>query len=113
MELHHGGRLAVLRFDDALLASCGAHADDTEGLVNLPLGAREVVAVVLFKQQDARTYRLSLRSKGHVDVRGVAGLWHGGGHTNASGCTIVGNFEEVRAAVVGAMARAIDAAGSP
>lgn len=110
MELHHNGRLALLRFDDALLARCGAHTDDTEGLVNLPLGAREVVAVALFKQQDDRTFRLSLRSKGHVDVRGVAGLWKGGGHTNASGCTIVGAFDEVRTAVVGAMAQAIDVA---
>ena len=42
MELHHGDRLAVLAFDDALLAACGATIDDTEGLVNLPLGAREV-----------------------------------------------------------------------
>ena len=52
MELHHDNRLAVLTFDDALLARCGATMDDTEGLVNLPLGAREVVAVGLFKQQD-------------------------------------------------------------
>ena len=51
MELHHGNRLAVLCFDDALLARCGATIDDTEGLVNLPLGAREVVAVALFKRQ--------------------------------------------------------------
>jgi phosphoesterase RecJ-like protein len=49
MTLHEHNRLAVLSFDDALLASCGAAADDTEGLVNLPLGAREVVAVALFK----------------------------------------------------------------
>ena len=64
MELHHDARVASLYFDDAVLASCGATMDDTDGLVNLPLGAREIVAVALFKRQDPDTVRVSLRSKG-------------------------------------------------
>jgi phosphoesterase RecJ-like protein len=109
MTLHHDNRLAVLAFDDDLLRQCGATVDDTEGLVNLPLAAREVTAVVLIKRQDATTYRLSLRSKGDVDVRAVAAQWEGGGHKNAAGCTIVGEATELKDAIVAAMARAIDA----
>jgi phosphoesterase RecJ-like protein len=108
MELLHDGRLALLQFDDALLAACGATIDDTEGLVNAPLGAREVAAVALFKRQADGTTRVSLRSKGTVDVRSVAGLWHGGGHTNASGCTLTGDFEAAKRALVEALIRAID-----
>jgi bifunctional oligoribonuclease and PAP phosphatase NrnA len=108
MELLHDGRLALLQFDDALLAACGATIDDTEGLVNVPLGAREVAAVVLFKRQADGSTRVSLRSKGAVDVRTVAGIWHGGGHTNASGCTLTGDFETAKRALVAALIRAID-----
>jgi phosphoesterase RecJ-like protein len=108
MELHHSDQLAVLVFDDALLASCGATAEDTEGLVNLPLGAKEVVAVALFKRQPGDVSRVSLRSKGDVDVRAVADLWKGGGHKNASGFTITGPYAEVKRAVVAALTRAID-----
>jgi bifunctional oligoribonuclease and PAP phosphatase NrnA len=108
MELLHEGRLALLRFDDALLAACGATIDDTEGLVNVPLGAREVAVVALFKRQADGTTRVSLRSKGAVDVRTVAGIWHGGGHTNASGCTLTGDFETAKRALVAALIRAID-----
>lgn len=107
MELHHGDRLAVLRFDDALLANCGATIDDTEGLVNLPLGAKEVVAVALFKGQPDGTCRVSLRSKGAVDVRTVAAAWGGGGHTNAAACTITDEYEVAKRAMVNAIARAI------
>ena len=57
MELHHANRLAFLPLDDELLRDCGATLDDTEGLVNLPLGARECVAVALFKRQAARFSR--------------------------------------------------------
>jgi bifunctional oligoribonuclease and PAP phosphatase NrnA len=111
MELHHGNRLALLSFDEPLLRQCGALMDDTEGLVNLPLGAEEVVASALIKRQDETTFRLSLRSKGAVDVRRVATRWNGGGHTNAAGCTAVGTEAEVRAAVVQALSEAIDLAG--
>ena len=109
MELHHRNRLAVLAFDDALLSACGATVDDTEGLVNLPLGAQEVVAVALFKRQSADSCRVSLRSKGTVDVRAVADQWHGGGHRNASGLTVrCGDAD--KQAVIAALGRAIDAA---
>jgi phosphoesterase RecJ-like protein len=111
MELHHGGRLAVLEFDDALLARCGATIDDTEGLVNLPLGANEVLAVALFKRQADGSCRVSLRSKPAVDVRGVASKWGGGGHRNAAGATLVGSIEELKSAVVAELAHAIDASG--
>jgi phosphoesterase RecJ-like protein len=107
MELHHGNQLAVLEFDDALLAACGATIDDTEGLVNLPLGARDVVAVVLLKAQGGDRYRVSLRSKGAVDVRMVAANWNGGGHQNAAGCSIAGPIADVKRQLVNAVGQAI------
>ena len=107
MELLHHGRLGVLEFDDALLQRCGATIDDTEGLVNLPLGAREVSAVALFKHQADGSTRVSLRSKGDVDVRTVSGLWGGGGHKNAAGLTLTGDFAAQKTALIGALIRAI------
>jgi phosphoesterase RecJ-like protein len=103
MELHEGNRLAVLYFDDEILARCGATIDDTEGLVNLPLGASEVVAVALLKRQQPGVYRVSLRSKGDVNVRGVAALWQGGGHRNAAGCTAVGELTDIKAKLIAAL----------
>ena len=112
MELYHGHRLALLYFDDDLLASCEATLDDTDGLVNLPLGAQDVLAVALFKRQADGTFRVSLRSKGAVDVRLVAQQWDGGGHTNASGCTIPGPYEDAKAAIVAALGRSLSEANA-
>jgi phosphoesterase RecJ-like protein len=53
---------------------------------------------------------VSLRSKGAVDVRAVAAAWQGGGHKNAAGCTLTGDFFTLYKAVVAAMGRAIEAA---
>ena len=110
MELYHHNRLAVLYFDDDVLARCGADIDDTEGLVNVPLGARETAAVALFKRQTGDTFRVSLRSKGDVDVRAVTALWNGGGHKNAAGCTISGDYTTVKREMVDAIGRALGTA---
>jgi phosphoesterase RecJ-like protein len=110
MELYHDERVAFLYVDDRMLAASGATTDDIEGLVNLPLAARDVVAVALCKRQADGTHRVSLRSKGPIDVRGVAMLWQGGGHRNAAGCTITGACDVEKARLVAAMSAAVDAA---
>lgn len=112
MELHCDDRLALLIFDDDLLSANGASIDDTEGLVNVPLGAREILAVALFKRQNGNGYRMSLRSKGKVDVRQVAMQFDGGGHRNAAGCTIEGDFDEAKRRLIDAIGKALDAAPS-
>lgn len=100
MELHHSGRLAVMYYDDDMLAACGATSDDTDGLVNLPLGAKEVLAVALVRKQTDTQYRISMRSKGDVSVRSVAVQFGGGGHVNAAACSIPGTRASVTADVV-------------
>ncbi len=42
-----------------------------------------------------RHYKVSLRSKGAVNVNAVASVFGGGGHVLASGCVLVGELEEV------------------
>ena len=107
MELHHDQRMALLYLDDALLAACGATNDDVEGLVNMPLAAQEVVAVVMFKRQTTGGFRVSMRSKGEVDVRAVATRWHGGGHKNAAGCTLNGEYDRLKREMIEALGEAI------
>jgi phosphoesterase RecJ-like protein len=113
MELHHGSRMAVLYLDDRLLADSQATNDDVEGLVNLPLAAQEVVAVALFKRQADGTFRVSLRSKGDVDVRAVAARWNGGGHKNASGLTLMGDYQTLKRELVDAVGAALPLSNSP
>jgi len=111
MELHHGDRIALLYVDEPMMEGSGALPDDIEGLVNLPLGAREVQAVALLRRQADGSHRVSLRSKDAIDVRGVAMQWRGGGHRNAAGCTVEGDIAVERGRLLAAMAAAVDAAG--
>ena len=107
MELVDDGRLAVLHLTDEMLQSAGATNNDTEGLINLPLTAREIQAVIFFKIGADGVVRVSMRSKYDVDVRQVASAYGGGGHKNAAGFTAQGKVADVKNEILGRMVEAI------
>lgn len=97
MELDDTGRLATLWLNRKLAGDCGATYDDTEGLINLPLTVKEIQAVIFFKEQGPDDWRVSMRSKGDVDINVVAKEYGGGGHKNASGCSAKGRLDDLTA----------------
>jgi phosphoesterase RecJ-like protein len=96
MELDSTGRLATVFVDHKLAQDCGGTYEDTEGLINLPLTVKEIQAVVFFKESGPNEWRVSMRSKGNIDINAVAKEFGGGGHKNASGCTVKGAFKELK-----------------
>ena len=109
MDLQGGGHVAVLNVDDQILDTTGCAPDDLEGLINIPLAAQSIKAVVMFKAVDGQL-RVSLRSKGAVDVRAVATRRGGGGHQNAAGFSIPEPDEATRPDVVAAVITAVESA---
>ena len=95
MRLDDSGRIAVVHVDRQLAQDCGGTYDDTEGLINLPLTVKEILAVVFFKENAPGDWRVSMRSKGDIDVNAVAKVFGGGGHKNASGCSAQGSLAEL------------------
>ena len=82
--------------------------DDTEGVINQPLTVKDIRAVIFFKQTQGNHYRVSLRSKGDVDIGAVAKEYGGGGHRNAAGCSVDGPIDELRNILVDKVTHAID-----
>ena len=67
-----------------------ATEEDCEGIVNFALGASGVEAAVFLHELPGQCIRLSLRSKGQVNVAAIAEQMGGGGHKSAAGCTLEG-----------------------
>ena len=97
-----GIALATLKIDSSIAAvflthrdmeSVGATDADCEGIVNYAIGIDGVRVAMFLREIENGRYRVSLRSKGDVDVAAVAERFGGGGHKNASGCTIAGPLE--------------------
>ena len=102
------GRIAIVYLDHDMAREAGGTYEDTEGLINLPLTVKEIEAVVFFKQTEGEQYRVSLRSKGDIDVGGVAKSFGGGGHKNAAGCTVSGAIDALQKLFIAKIEDAID-----
>lgn len=102
------GRIAMMRQTLAMRERAEAIDGDNNGFVNIPLAAREIVAVVYMREVEPNKYRASLRSKGNINVAKVAETFGGGGHKNAAGLGIEGNWDEAEARIVAALREAIE-----
>jgi phosphoesterase RecJ-like protein len=112
MQLDATERIATMVVTRQMAADSGTTYEDTEGLVNFPLSAKEVLAVVFFKENGNDDWRVSLRSKGDINVNAVAKEFGGGGHTNASGCGVRGTFEQWQPVFEQKVTTAIDIAAA-
>ena len=108
MQIDPSGRIATLHVDHEMTRAAGGTYEDTEGLVNMPLTVKDIVASVFFKQEQGNEYRVSLRSKGDIDVNAIAKVYGGGGHKNASGCTLTGALDELQKMLTKQLEGAID-----
>jgi bifunctional oligoribonuclease and PAP phosphatase NrnA len=89
-NLHREGRLAWLWIThNDMVRTCAAE-EDCEGIVNYALSIADVEAAVFLHELPEQRIRMSLRSKGNVNVAAIAEGLGGGGHENAAGCTIDG-----------------------
>jgi bifunctional oligoribonuclease and PAP phosphatase NrnA len=108
MQIDPTGRIAIVYVDHEMARQAGGTYEDTEGIINLPLTVKEIQAVVFFKQVDGDEYRVSMRSKGDIDIGAVAKEFGGGGHKNAAGCTVTGPVDKLQKTFIEKMEEAID-----
>ena len=107
LELHEEGRVATAVLTEEMFVRSGASTGDTEGLVDYPRSIAGVMAVALFRQVGADRWKVSLRSRGEVDVEQLARMHGGGGHKNAAGFTTDGEVGALRQQVTGELATAL------
>ena len=89
-NLHRDGELAWMHISRDHMDRAEATDEDSEGLVNYALAIEGVEVALFFREQADGRFRVSLRSKGAINVASVAERFGGGGHECASGCAIEG-----------------------
>ncbi len=93
LMLHENGQISTLYVDHKTHAMNG----DLDGVVDHAMSIDGVEVALFFKEQEPGQQRVSLRSRGKVDVNRIARQFDGGGHILASGCEIKGSVNEVQA----------------
>src|SRR5262249_13749043 len=84
------GNLVWIEITQEKIEGCEATEEDCEGLVNYALAIGGIEVALFFRELPTGDFRVSLRSKGNVNVAAVAESFGGGGHECASGCGIKG-----------------------
>jgi phosphoesterase RecJ-like protein len=111
MQLSADGAVSWIDVTRDLLEKARVGRDALEDLITYPRSVKGVKVAVLFTEEGGQAVRVSLRSKGQVDVAAVAKIFQGGGHRNAAGCTVMGSLPEVRERVLGEVRRMLTRIG--
>lgn len=101
------GKIASLRQTLETTKNAGAVDGDNNGFANIPLVAKKVEAVVYMREVKPNEYRVSLRSKGDVDVAKIAERFGGGGHKNAAGFKVRGDWDTKELEIVDALSETL------
>jgi phosphoesterase RecJ-like protein len=108
LELLADNRLAVMRVTRQDFLRTHGSSGDTEALINIPMQIRTVqVSILLVEPMDDGPIRVSLRSKGQVDVSKFAQQFGGGGHARAAGLKVIGTLAAVHGQVIPAMIKTL------
>jgi phosphoesterase RecJ-like protein len=111
-----GLAIARLQLEDGLLwthithemrAAIGVRGNSDSGLSSLLSDTREAEVVVVFTEQDGDEIDVSMRAAPGLDISGVALALGGGGHPQASGCTMRGSLQDVEPRVLAALRHAL------
>jgi phosphoesterase RecJ-like protein len=87
LELFKEGEVASIIAKEEWFKETGAHNRDCEDALDMVMSIA-IVRIAFFVRVVNGTSRVSLRSKGKIDVSAIAGKFGGGGHFNAAGCTL-------------------------
>lgn len=102
-NLKREGRLAWLWVTHQDMVRTCAAEEDCEGIVNYAICIAGVEAAVFLRELPEGRIRLSLRSKGRVNVSAIAAQLGGGGHENAAGVTLDGPISHALDEVMAAL----------
>ena len=96
LELSSEGDCASLLVTLEMMQRCQASEDLLDGFINYGRRVQGVEIAVLFRELRGGGYKASMRSRGRVNVAAIAVRFGGGGHHNAAGCRLKGDFATIR-----------------
>ncbi len=89
------GDIACVQVKRELIEKLDAADVDTSEIMTALLAMDGISVALLFRELSGNQVKVSLRSKGELDVHSLAAEYGGGGHRNASGIVLDGELDAV------------------
>jgi phosphoesterase RecJ-like protein len=108
IEFFGNGSVAVLKLRSQDLDDHDLEMDDSRDVIDMIMNINSLQAAALFREEAPNTYKLSLRSKGKIEILGVAESFQGGGHLFAAGALLHGKYQDLKLQVVNQLLHRLD-----
>ncbi len=102
LQTYSNDRVAVAGVTKEMFEKTGTNREYTDGFVEMIREIKGTEVACFLREIGPGRYKVSMRSRGRVNVASVASTFGGGGHKNAAGCVIEGSLEEAKSKLVGA-----------
>jgi bifunctional oligoribonuclease and PAP phosphatase NrnA len=96
LEISPAGNFGSILISKSMFDETGTSDDIIDGFINFPRSIQGVEVAIQFRELSENQYKVSFRSRGKINVAEISGQFGGGGHANASGCTLSGSLSEVK-----------------
>jgi len=97
------GNVAIMFVTREMYKKTGTMSEDTEDFPAVPRIMKDVKVSAFFREIDDNYWKVSLRSKGNINVALIASLFDGGGHRNAAGFVVRSDLESVKESLLRAL----------
>lgn len=105
VEYSANNRIAFIPFPASEYTSPGGLERDESGdILDQVMNIESIEIAALLREDGPGKYKLSLRSRGTIEVLGLAESFGGGGHRYASGAYLEGSYENLRAQILARLA---------
>ncbi len=95
-ELALDDKLIISSLTPKQMQSVQADKNDTDGIIAMMNEVKGTECAVFIYPMNSDMYKVSLRSRGHVNVCHIAQQFGGGGHTKAAGCSLTGSLNSIK-----------------
>lgn len=101
LEIRDG--IAITVVTKGMYKKTGTGSEDTESFSNFPRMMKDIKISAFFREIGNNCWKVSLRSRGDINVARIAALFEGGGHRNASGYKVKASLESAKKALLKAV----------
>ena len=96
LEYFYDDSIVCMLIKNEWITELSATEDDMEGLSSIPTQIEGVKGAATFRQIGEDEYKLSVRTNGTISASDVCAFFGGSGHKMAAGCTMHGNYNELK-----------------
>jgi phosphoesterase RecJ-like protein len=94
LESHLDGKLVIIYLPKNVMDE--NYHSEIEELANYSVSLKGVEVGLFIREVSSNFFKISFRSRGHLDVNRLAKSFGGGGHAHAAGCRFKGKYSDLK-----------------